>query len=306
MPFGLLLSATTAVMWGVLPVALKRVLAVMDPATITWIRLLFATVLVGGFYLVSGKWPRSEKMTRSVVAGLVAVGAAMALNYWTFLAGLNLVPPPVAQLTIQSGPLFLAIGGWMIFSEALTRRQIIGFLVMGLGFSLFYSADGFRAAGNLNQQIFGVLLVVVAAIAWASYALVQKKLGRVLPSSFILLAGYAGAGLFIAPIAHPASMLNLHGDVVWYLLFCCVNTVIAYGCFAEAVKRWDAARVSAILALTPIVTYIAGAVESSLLPGGNEFQPAGTIQIAGAILVILGAVLAALSIRRRTSSDLAV
>lgn len=306
MPFGLLLSITTAVMWGVLPVALKRVLAVMDAATITWIRLLFATILVGCFYLFSGRWPQSSKLTKPVMGWLFAVGAAMAVNYWLFLAGLDLVPPSVAQLTIQSGPFFLAVGAWLVFAEGLTRRQISGFVVMGGGFLLFYSAEGMRAGGHDIQRLaVGVSLVVIAALAWAIYALVQKKLGAALPSSFVLLAGYAVAGVLIAPLAHPVIIFNLQGDVIWYLLFCCLNTVIAYGCFAEAVKRWDAARVSAILALTPMITYLAGIIEHQLIPeGAVTSSSVGPAQLSGAALVVSGAVLAALSSRRRTNPDM--
>jgi len=41
---------------------------------------------------------------------------------------------------------------------------------------------------------------------------------------------------------------------LWLLVFCCINTLIAYGCFAEAMNLWDASKVSATLALAPLFT----------------------------------------------------
>jgi len=43
---GFLLSLTAAVMWGMLPVALKEVLSGMDATTIVWYRFLIAGVVL--------------------------------------------------------------------------------------------------------------------------------------------------------------------------------------------------------------------------------------------------------------------
>ncbi|MEY4630014.1 MAG: hypothetical protein RIQ81_134 [Pseudomonadota bacterium] len=293
---GLTLSIVTATMWGTLPVALKRVLEVIDPVTITWIRFVFATVTVGGFYLVTRSWPPSKSFSRKNIGYLCGVALALAANYWLFLAGLDLVAPPLAQVTIQLGPFFLALGSWLFFSESIRRRQVTGFLVMISGFWLFYSGqmsvrgvDG-SAAGGVAQQGTGVWLVVLAALAWALYALIQKLLVARFPSSFILLCGYAGATIILLPLANPSQVLGLKGSFQWWtLLFCCVNTVIAYGCFAEAVKRWDATRVSAVLALTPVITYFAADVAAGAMT---------PLLLAGVVLVVGGSMTAALGARR--------
>ena len=148
---GMALSLITAFMWGILPVALKRVLQHLDPVTITWVRLVFATVFVGSYYVWSGKWPAPAKFTRRNVIWLSGVAVSMAANYWLFLAGLHLVSPPVAQLTIQTGPLFLALGSWYFFSEKLRRRQLAGFAVMLLGFWFFYSGNLGAGMGPPNS-----------------------------------------------------------------------------------------------------------------------------------------------------------
>ena len=43
---GLTLAMITAIMWGILPLALKSVLLLMDAYTITWYRFVFAAFFV--------------------------------------------------------------------------------------------------------------------------------------------------------------------------------------------------------------------------------------------------------------------
>lgn len=304
MSSGLALSLVTTFMWGVLPVFLKGVLRGLDAVTITWARLLFATVVVGGYYSWSGKWPNARKFSSRNILFLAGVAVAMAANYWLFLAGLDRVTPPVAQLTIQTGPLFLAIGGWYFFSEQIRKRQWTGFLVMLGGFWLFYSgkigvAQGMSPASSSSTEAAGIFLVILAAIAWAAYALLQKKLASQFPASFILLAGYSGAGILLGPVSSPGQAAALDQNQAIYLLFCCINTVVAYGCFAEAVQRWEAPRVSAVLALTPLVTFVASIAESWIVSGHVPRELMATpVQWLGAGFVVAGSMVAALNTRR--------
>jgi drug/metabolite transporter (DMT)-like permease len=79
------------------------------------------------------------------------------------------------------------------------------------------------------------------------------------------------------------------------LLFCSLNTVIAYGTFAEALVHWDASRVAAVLALTPLATIASAAVAGALWPSlavtarisGAGFVGVGMV-VAGALLTALG------------------
>src|SRR3546814_19621134 len=86
------------------------------------------------------------------------------------------------------------------------------------------------------------LIVVLAAVVWAVYALVQKQLLLRLSSWLILLVIYAIASVLLWPMAHPTALLALdplHGAL---LVYCALNTLGAYGCFAEALAHWEALR----------------------------------------------------------------
>ena len=62
------------------------------------------------------------------------------------------------------------------------------------------------------------------------------------------------------------SLAVLHQLIGALLLACCMNTLVAYGAFAEALAHWEASRVSAILATTPLLCLAAGAGVHALWP----------------------------------------
>ena len=72
------------------------------------------------------------------------------------------------------------------------------------------------------------------------------------------------------------------------LLFCALNTLVAYGAFAEALAHWEASRVSAILATTPLLCLGTVAAVHAAWPASVASEQVTTLGYAGAALVVLG------------------
>ena len=78
--------------------------------------------------------------------------------------------------------------------------------------------------------------------------------------------------LVFLPLSDFSGLPGLTGWQWALLLFCGANTLIAYGCFAEALEHWEASRVSATVTLAPLITV--GMVQ--LIPmGGIEARETG-------------------------------
>ncbi|MDB9824440.1 EamA/RhaT family transporter, partial [bacterium] len=72
--------------------------------------------------------------------------------------------------------------------------------------------------------------------------------------------------------------------------FCGLNTLVAYGCFSEALAHIEASRVSAVIAMTPLVTLLS----VQLIPmEGIVPESLQTITILGAIFVVIGSIMTA-------------
>jgi drug/metabolite transporter (DMT)-like permease len=95
-------------------------------------------------------------------------------------------------------------------------------------------------------------------------------------------------------MARPAQAVSLDAAGLGLLVFLALNTLVAYGCFAEALRHLEASRVSVILSLTPIVTIGAVALGSQVLPHLVVHERLSSLSLLGAGLVVAGSVLGAL------------
>jgi drug/metabolite transporter (DMT)-like permease len=298
MRFGMLLSITTAACWATLPVALKLMLEAVDPITLTWFRFLVAALLTGAWLTARGQLTGYAGLDRRGW-GMLAIAAAMLVgNYVFYLLGVERTTPGNAQLIIQLAPLLMALGGIWLFGERFRFAQWLGLALLAGGLYLFFW-DQLRAAVHAPGYVAGTLVVGLAAVVWAVYALAQKQLLVKLGSMQILVFIYAVAALVLWPFARPSTLLALDG-VEWALLaFCALNTVVAYGAFAEALAHWEASRVSAVLATTPLLCLAVVAAVHALWPAMLAPEPISALGWIGALLVVGGSAAVSLLGARR-------
>ena len=292
--YGMLLALVTAVLWGVLPIKLKEVLQVMDPVTVTWYRLLVAGSILLAYLAASRRLPRFRPLGRKGSWLLLLAIAGLTANYVLYLVGLNLLSPGTTQLVIQMAPILLLVSSIFVFRERFSLGQGMGLVVLLLGFALFFNQRLQELLTSLSDYTAGVLIVLLAALVWAFYGLAQKQLLTVWNSLQVMMVIYLVCALLLTPWAHPMQALQLSPLQGWLLLACCLNTLVAYGAFAEALAHWEASRVSATLAITPLVTFSAVALAASWWPDHVRPEQINWIGYAGALLVVLGSALTAL------------
>jgi drug/metabolite transporter (DMT)-like permease len=296
---GLLFASTTAVAWGCLPIALKTVLRYMDPYTITWYRFLVSAIVAAVVLRATGGLPRLGQLgARSRGILLVAVLGLIA-NYLLYLIGLSFASPGSTQVLIQLAPMFLLVGGLVIFRESFSTIQWLGLATLLGGLALFFH-DRFPAMVDLDADLGkGVFLIVLASLVWAIYAIAQKILQSEISPQGILLVIYVSASITLLPTAEPAVVVSLTPWALVLLAFCSLNTLVAYGAFAEALRHWEASRVSAVLAVTPLLTLGFGVLLASLPTGYVNKDPTDPTSLAGAVLVVVGSAVTALGGMRR-------
>ena len=270
--YGLCLALLTALLWGILPVKLKQVLQAMDPVTVTWFRLLVSGSLLFVWLASVKRLPSFKLLGRKGKALVVLAVLGLVGNYMLYLVGLRMLSPGTTQLLIQIGPILLLISSIFLFKERFSLGQGIGLAILLIGFGLFFNQRLVELLTSLGDYTLGVLIVIMASVVWTFYGLSQKQLLTVWNSLQVMMVIYLFCALLITPWAHPAQALQLSPLQGWLLLACCLNTLVAYGAFAEALAHWEASRVSATLALTPLITLASVAI---LQPGCGRpmFRP---------------------------------
>ncbi|MEH2193293.1 MAG: DMT family transporter [Nostoc sp.] len=291
---GLALSLLTVLLWGILPIALAITLQVLDVYTVIWFRFLVSFLLLLLYLGIRGKLPKLEKLHSASWKLLAIATLFLGINYFFFMQGLALTSPANAEVLIQLSTLLLGFGGLVIFKERYHLYQWIGVSVMICGYVLFFHEQLTNLITAHGTYILGSILIALGATAWAIYALAQKQLLQSLSSPSIMLIVYGGCALLFTPLARVKSIFILDPFHLGILVFCALNTLIAYGAFAESLEHWEASRVSAVIALAPIVTLILVAVISSVVPNLIPSEHFSFVAIFGAALVVTGSVAIAL------------
>jgi drug/metabolite transporter (DMT)-like permease len=291
---GLLLALLTAFLWGILPIKLKQVLQAMDPITVTWYRLAVSGSLLLAWLAANRRLPSLRRLGTKGKGLVVVAVAGLVGNYVLYLVGLQLLSPGTAQLVVQLGPVLLLVASVFVFKERFSLGQGLGLLVLLVGFGLFFNQRLEELLGSLGTYTTGVLTIILATSIWVFYALSQKQLLTVWHSQQVMMVIYLCCALLLTPWAHPLEALQLSPLQGWLLLACCLNTLVAYGAFAEALAHWEASRVSATLALTPLVTFVAVALAAWLWPDYVQAEQINALGYVGAATVVLGSALVAL------------
>jgi drug/metabolite transporter (DMT)-like permease len=296
--YGLFLSLLTALMWGTLPIALQLLMQSLDVNTITWARFVFSAAFVWIVLQRRGELPRLRSFDRrTLLLTSVAIVALMA-NFLLYLVGLDHLNPEASGIIIQLAPFLLMAGSVLFYGERMTPLDVIGAVVLFGGLLLFFNERLVLLFGGLSDYTFGVVAMLSAALTWSIYGLMQKTLLRKMSSMQLTLLIYTGGGVLLLFFSAPLSIAALGWLPLVVLLYGCMNMVLGYGAFTEAMRVWQAAKVSAVIALAPVVTIVCMPLAVWLWPNYYSSSELNLWSYSGAVLVVAGSMLSALGKRR--------
>jgi drug/metabolite transporter (DMT)-like permease len=290
---GLLLALGTATMWGTLPVALHQVAPTIGPGTSTFFRFFISALLLTPYLIARGQINNQRKLKSPKLAlHILLAGLLLTGNYGFYILGLERTSAEATQVLIQLAPMLLLLAGLWIFKESFNRSQWIGFFGFALGLILFFERQISQLLMDFGDYGLGLLFIIMSATFWTGYAILQKFLLNDFKSSETMLIFYWIGSLVFLPLSDFSSMGQLSSLQWAALLFCGLNTLIAYGCFAEAMAHLEASRVSAVIALAPLFTI---AIAQLIPLGDMPIEPLTWLSILGALLVVIGSITTAIA-----------
>ena len=283
---GLLFAAGTSLCWAVLAIALKYALDFVDSGSIVWFRMLTAAVCMIVFFSI--KNPKQLKILWNPPLLAVIAGFFLAGNYFSYMKGLELTGIINAQVMIQLATIFLILAGIYYFKEMLSILQWAGVLIAGCGFVLFYWDQLLHFSDNLQIYFYGNLWLVLGSGLWAAFAVIQKKLSQKWNPQQLNTLIYVIAAISLFVLADFTILANLNFQQ-WLILFILgLNTIIAYGCLGEALKRAPASYVGFVIALDPLATFLILQIMHIYTIGIIKDEPLHMHDWIGAILVAAG------------------
>jgi len=285
---GIIYASITAFFWGFLAIALKVATQEIEILTIVWFRFSFAFIMLFSYFFVTDR--SKLKILLHPPLLLLVAALALALNYYGYTKGVQHTSPNTAQIVIQFGPILLGLVGFLFFKEKIGKLQASGFGVAFIGLALFYLNE---VSTIIDQELdlynIGFVWVIIAALAWLSYASLQKVLVKSFDSQSLNLIIFGLPALIYTPFVPFNSMPDLSLQSWGILLFLGANTIIAYGSLSLAFKYADVNKVSVIITLNPIITFITMSILYQLQVSWIQTKAMDIYTWVGALLVITGA-----------------
>jgi drug/metabolite transporter (DMT)-like permease len=196
---GILCGLSAASIWGGMYVVSKVVLDVIPPFSLVSLRLLLGALTLVLVLLLRGfpKMSRNE-ILQVLGVGFVGYGISLSLQF----LGTKLSTAANGSLVTSATPAFVLIFAWILLKEKITWPRLIALLLATLGVVAVIDP---RTA-QLNPDLFlGNLLLIGAAITWALYSVLVRKVTQNLEVFLFSLVAFLG-GL---PISVPAGVWEL-------------------------------------------------------------------------------------------------
>ena len=285
---GVFLSIVTALLWGILPIILKISLQDFTAGTIAWFRFASAFIILGIFLSFQGHRPLNI-LTKPPWMGIFG-GVCLTANYFWVTIGVDISGPSNMAVLIQTATVFLVLAGVFVFGERLTLRQVLGMLIVAAGLVIFFLDQKSRISMN-REYFFSDFLIIMAAIVWVGYMISQKFLSRNYGAQSLNFLVYAISTIVLLGTVEWSEFISA-GLNAWVALACCgINTLLAYGALAEAVKYIPLSLISDIISLNPLLTLLG----MKILPatGFANLQPdlVGVLGYLGGAIAVVGVTL---------------
>ncbi|MEN6564297.1 MAG: DMT family transporter [Christensenella sp.] len=269
------------IIWSSSFVAIKIAYETYPPITLGAVRFLVASLILGALTLLSKNRVKLEKKDIPTVAlsGLMGITIYAVLQniamQWTSASN--------ATLIIASYPVITLLLESLIYKVKLNAVKIAGILIAIVGVVILSYV---KAETRQQGELLGVILLIVAGVAWAFYNFLTKKVANSYPSISLLFYQMLFGAIFMAPLAllergKWAAPTGMSFSMMLFLaLFC---SVIAFLLYNMGLKKLSASSVTSMLNLVPIF----GVFFSWILLG----EQVTLRKLIGGAVIILGVML---------------
>ena len=161
-----------AVLIGFAPIFVKW--STLSSSAISFYRMLLAIPFLFFLnYALNKRFIFKVKNKKTIFyAAIASLAFTTDLTLWHY--SMNITSVSNATIIVNSAPIFVAILGFIIFREKLSKSFVTSFLITYIGIiGLIYYSNNY-----INGKVLGDILCLVAALFYAVYLLVIAKLGK--------------------------------------------------------------------------------------------------------------------------------
>ncbi|MGH9840460.1 MAG: EamA family transporter [Blastocatellia bacterium] len=256
--------AAVYILWGSTYLAIKYVIETLPSLLSTGARFLVAgmTLFIVGRYSKSYEKPAFREWRASFVVGTLLFlggtgGVVLAEHYIT---------SSLAALLVATEPAWIVLLGWLWLKGSRPNWKVaLGLLIGFAGVYLLIGGSSSGAVGDGTNQLFGAVLVIAAAVCWATGSIYGVRAPA--PKSPILASGMqmisGGSMLLLAGMLKgewtnfQITAVSLHSwlGLSYLLVF---GSLIAFTAYSWLLKNAQPAMVATYAYVNPVIAVILG------------------------------------------------
>jgi len=263
---GIVLAIVGAAAFATKGIVVKLALAegIDSLTTLTWRMIVavpvFATVGIVGVLRHRDARTATGERVLDVSSALQAAGVGMIGYYLASLldfSALEFISAQLDRLILLLYPFFVVLFGVVFFRRRVTRVMIVGQVLSYLGIAVIFWRD-LSFAGE--HVLFGSMLVLGAAVAYAVYQILAKPLIDRMGAGLFTSIAMSGAGIAIFvhfALTHPIGELAVPADA-WPLVIAIglISTVLPSYCISAAIGMIGSERTAVIGNVSPVITIV--------------------------------------------------
>jgi len=263
---GIVLAIVGAAAFATKGIVVKLALAegVDSLTTLTWRMIVavpvFATVGIVGALRHRDTRTATGARVLDVPSALQAAGVGMIGYYLASLldfSALEFISAQLDRLILLLYPFFVVLFGVVFFRRRVTHVMIVGQVLSYLGIAVIFWRD-LSFAGE--HVLFGSMLVLGAAVAYAVYQILAKPLIDRMGAGLFTSIAMSGAGIAIFvhfALTHPIGELAVPADA-WPLVIAIglVSTVLPSYSISAAIGMIGSERTAVIGNVSPVITIV--------------------------------------------------
>lgn len=235
------------VLWGANFVVIDVGLRDLDPFALTFLRFLFCAIPLCFFI----KRPREMSLVYVSIYGVIfGVGLWWLVNYAMY----NGLAAGVSSVFLQFSAFFTIILSAFIFGEKINKVHAVGMIVSFLGLVMMITSS------DDSSTIYGIFLVILAALAWALCNMIVKMKKPSDMVGFIVWSSIFSAPsvLILTVIAKGwGPIISIKDNISFASAFSVlfqayITTVIGYIIWNNLMKKYPATEIAPLSLFVPV------------------------------------------------------
>lgn len=256
----ILIFLLTALIGGSTTALVKFTVSEFSPFVLNALRFSLSTIILLPFVLRTSLSFAKENRSFLIATNIFFAGSVLFSN-----VGIQYTSVVMTQVIYAPSSLVVALIGFLLLGEKLSRNQmaglvltILGFLIVTLGFIKIQDSISF---GTIQ----GNLLTVLAVLCWSSFLILSRKISKIYSpleitfSNFVMTAVFSIVLIPLRLFSFSRTSVDLQG-IIGLVVLVIFSTVLVYYLYQLVIEKTSAFISSLVIYISFVIAVFLGMI----------------------------------------------